>query len=297
MIMPRATAPDIAVIGGGLAGLTCATRLAEHGLHVQLYDKGRQPGGRVARRHRMGLMFEHGARGYRDLVERLADNLTVMSRTRITAITTSDNGRWRLFADSHPLRTVFGGVVLATPAPQAHELLEPVAPELAGRVASVEMRPLLSALVGLPAPAGRAVDHIRFAEGSVAEAIRLPRDDEDGAEAWVLHASADFSRDNLECDPDVVAQHLWSRFRSELALEPPPPVYLRGHRWRHALTETPLGEPFLLDEERQLGVCGDWCLGADVESALASGHALAAKILGIPERPASDVLTAREGSA
>ena len=35
----------IAIIGAGMAGLTCATRLTENGHEVTVIDKGRGPGG------------------------------------------------------------------------------------------------------------------------------------------------------------------------------------------------------------------------------------------------------------
>lgn len=57
----------IAVIGGGLAGLTCATRLRDKlGKHsedceVIVFDKARGPGGRMSsRRAERGLRFNHG---------------------------------------------------------------------------------------------------------------------------------------------------------------------------------------------------------------------------------------------
>lgn len=41
---------EIAIIGAGIAGLTCARTLADQGLTVRVYDKGRGPGGRLSRR-------------------------------------------------------------------------------------------------------------------------------------------------------------------------------------------------------------------------------------------------------
>ncbi|MBJ7444199.1 MAG: NAD(P)-binding protein, partial [Sphingobium sp.] len=37
----------LAIIGAGMAGLACADRLAEDGVAVRLFDKGRGPGGRM----------------------------------------------------------------------------------------------------------------------------------------------------------------------------------------------------------------------------------------------------------
>ncbi|HOX24665.1 MAG TPA: FAD-dependent oxidoreductase [Candidatus Krumholzibacteria bacterium] len=288
MIMPRRI-PDIAVIGAGVAGLACAERLAENGLQVVVFDKGRQPGGRVAHRSRFGLSFEHGAPGQRPLVERLASRVPVMNRCRVTSVEQVAGG-WRLFLDGRPLPRVHTGLVLAMPAVQAVSL----APELADVLRDVVMQPTLSVLVGLPGSLGRAVERIQFRTGSLKLAIRQHNDRPGSSEAWVLHAADDFSRDNLECDPDAVARHLWDRFVAALGIAAPNPVYLRGHRWRYARTEKPLGRNCWQDPARNLGVCGDWCLGHGVDEALASGRALAARILGIPERPVRQPLALTE---
>jgi predicted NAD/FAD-dependent oxidoreductase len=51
----------VAVIGAGIAGLSCATTLARAGIGVTLFEKSRRPGGRVATRRVEGLSFNHGA--------------------------------------------------------------------------------------------------------------------------------------------------------------------------------------------------------------------------------------------
>ncbi|OUX37363.1 MAG: hypothetical protein CBE26_03450 [Kiritimatiellaceae bacterium TMED266] len=52
---------DVLIIGAGIAGLMCATRLQENGADVQLIDKGRNYGGRMATRQFDGATFDHGA--------------------------------------------------------------------------------------------------------------------------------------------------------------------------------------------------------------------------------------------
>lgn len=56
---------SIAIIGAGLSGLSCARALADAGASVQVFDKGRGPGGRTSTRRvevdGAGLSFDHGA--------------------------------------------------------------------------------------------------------------------------------------------------------------------------------------------------------------------------------------------
>lgn len=54
-------AHDVAIIGAGVAGASAARALADRGLRVVVYDKGRVPGGRAATRQRGSVQFDHGA--------------------------------------------------------------------------------------------------------------------------------------------------------------------------------------------------------------------------------------------
>jgi predicted NAD/FAD-dependent oxidoreductase len=51
----------VAVIGAGMAGLSCAGALHRAGAAVTLFDKSRRIGGRLATRRVDGLIFDHGA--------------------------------------------------------------------------------------------------------------------------------------------------------------------------------------------------------------------------------------------
>jgi predicted NAD/FAD-dependent oxidoreductase len=53
--------PRIALIGAGIAGLSCATALAQSGAAVTLYEKSRGPGGRMSTRRGEDWQCDHGA--------------------------------------------------------------------------------------------------------------------------------------------------------------------------------------------------------------------------------------------
>ncbi|WP_445250032.1 NAD(P)/FAD-dependent oxidoreductase [Microcoleus sp. OTE_8_concoct_300] len=69
---------DVAVIGAGMAGLSCAQRLRQAGYSVAVVEKSRGAGGRVATRRVQGTRADHGARyleSQGDAVQRLIEVL------------------------------------------------------------------------------------------------------------------------------------------------------------------------------------------------------------------------------
>jgi len=66
-VVPR----RVAVIGAGLAGLTCARTLADHNINVTVFEKSRGFGGRCATRRDGVWRFDHGAQYFTLRDERL----------------------------------------------------------------------------------------------------------------------------------------------------------------------------------------------------------------------------------
>jgi predicted NAD/FAD-dependent oxidoreductase len=95
-----------------------------------------------------------------------------------------------------------------------------------------------------------------------------------GAEGWVLHASAAWSRTHLEDSAEVIAKTLVEEFWHAIAQSPQPLEFVIAHRWRYALPQEPLPHRYVLDPNLNLAACGDWCGGPRVEGAFLSGLAL-----------------------
>ena len=60
MTEPRDAQTGVAVVGGGMAGLTAACYLARAGTDVTVFEKAPEPGGRAATREREGFLFNRG---------------------------------------------------------------------------------------------------------------------------------------------------------------------------------------------------------------------------------------------
>ena len=323
-----------AIIGSGIAGLSCARKLIDAGHAVTVFDKGRYPGGRCASRARLiagrQWWFDHGAQPFtarnprfRDAVlaslqqgvletgsgavarggeipvarvrgeprygglprmhswpARLAAAMPVQQGVEITAIEKR--------ADLYVLRGAQGAlpglwsrVVLAMPAPQATRLLSEVDTTLAARVAEATLAPCWALLGVFPAGLAQESAVLRpTAPNPISWARRqVAPPGAETEEAWVIHASAEWSRAHLEESPATVQALLlaaWAALLGEPALTC---HHAEVHRWRYALVERSLGEPCLWSPALQIGTCGDWHLGPRVEFAWTSGTTLAETIL------------------
>lgn len=172
----------------------------------------------------------------------------------------------------------FDAVILAIPAPQAANLLNPMAHPFATALATVTFAPCWALMLGFTAaPSGP--DTLTPADSPISWLAR--ENARPGAAAtpvaYTIHASPHWSLAHLEDDADRVITALQETFQSLTGITATP-AYARAHRWRYALAQTPLGQPCLWDATQHLGLCGDWCLAGKLEAAYLSGQALGIKL-------------------
>ena len=307
---------DVVIIGAGMAGVTCARRLAEAGLATVVLDKGRGIGGRMATRRvtlETGtLRFDHGAQyftvrdagfgaaldrvpgataiwqdgaaephrvglpGMSGLPRAMASGLDVRQQAEVTAISRT-NGTWQVTAGEHAICAP--RLVSTVPAPQAARLLGAAHP-LAQDLGAVGIAPCLTLMAAFPADAPAPFTS-RADEAHplawIAQDSSKP-DRPDTATTWVAQASPDWSERHLEEDRDVIAARMLPLLCELIGVAPDLALHAAAHRWRYARVTKPLGRPFL-GGEQGLWLGGDWCLGARVEAAWKSGAAIADAVL------------------
>jgi renalase len=309
----------VIVTGAGLAGLTAARILADASLDVLVLEKSRGLGGRLAtRRLQSGVSFDHGAQyvrardahfekfieralgvgsaapwqpaglsagptavvgtpGMSALVAPLARDISVKHRCVVSGVAETDGGAVVVTEDGREFACRFA--VVAVPAPQASRII--ASRKIAARLASVVMAPCWAILAR--SQGGWSGGNDVWA-GPCPEIAWIARDNSKPARkaagsCWMIHAAPQWSRRNLECEPEEVVDLLMDRFCRIVGIPPHGITYAAAHRWRFAQTETPLGRPFLTNDARSVYCGGDWCLGPRAENAFQSGRAIALEIL------------------
>lgn len=203
----------------------------------------------------------------------LARELDVEYGARIVRVERDRRG-WALLDDRGAAHADFSAVALALPAPIAAALAGSRTP-LAREVKSVRMAPCWATLVAFDRPLAGVPDAGFPDDPMLAWFARNgSKPGRDAPDAWVLHATADWSRVEFDQPAINVQRALLDRFSEHIGQVLPRALVCDGHRWRHARVESPLGEPYLLDAQAGVGFCGDWCLDARSEAAWLSGSAL-----------------------
>jgi len=302
-----------AIIGAGMAGLSCASVLKAAGHAVMLFDKGRGPGGRMSTRRLetpLGDVFmDHGAQyftardpGFQREVEKWREKGTVRTwpiaaadawigtpgmNAVIRQMTEGHDVLWGCqiagmmrkldqwwLIDQNCTSGPFDAVILATPAEQAAVLLSLHDLEMARIALTARSEPCWTSMLVFdqPLPAPQPVIRKR---GIISWAARnSAKPGRNGPEAWVVQASAFWSRSQIEATPDGVSAYLGTALAKALGKEIPEPIVAVSHRWRYAIAAG-TGDGALWNGQIGIGTCGDWLLGPRVESAWLSGRMLA----------------------
>lgn len=209
----------------------------------------------------------------------LASRLSVATNTTIEQMQSTPDG-WQLRLAERgwlPAGASFDGVVLAIPAPQAAVLLQQSAAELAAVASRTAMRGCWAAMLNFDTPVALPFDAAFVQRGPLRWIARdSSKPGRDGAETWLLHASAEWSEDHLEDDAAQVAQLLVDAFAE---LGGPLPRARTAHRWRYANSQPAGQDGSVWHADLRIGLCGDWLHGGNVEGAWLSGHHLAAQVL------------------
>lgn len=301
----------VAVVGAGLSGAACAQALRERGVSVDILERGRGPGGRMASPTLHGRRVDMGAAYFtvkdpefaavvddwtrRGLARPWTDTFDVVSPTGRD--TTAGPVRFaapdglrslvrELLPDDVRFEAQVGSlddlthdaVVLAMPDPQAARL----APDACDWV---DYEPVIAVAAGW-ADRCWTVGDAAFVNDD--DDLSFVADDGarrgDAAPVLVAHTTASRAQQHLDQPGDAVAPVIAALRR--LLDVATAPSWTHAHRWTFAKPAGTHGDAEfgLLTDGRPLGLCGDaWCPTGSprVESAWLSGKRLGAAVAAV----------------
>ena len=303
----------VGIVGAGISGLACASRLAENGIGVALYDKGKRPGGRLStlqldcRTWDFGAQFIEQGQGafalqianWRQagviepwpegpsgalvgvptmarLVTEMAAHHDVRFTTQVTRLARTGGG-WQLGGpglDDGP----FDALVLAIPAEQAAPLLSLHDLSMAREAAAIRSRACWTVMAAFSERVS-APDVVADCPPLALAARDSSKPGRADSECWVIQADAAWTAAHLERDAGWVAEALLEAFADQCAAPLPPHTFLKAHRWRFAAPHGHAAGP-LWNAQLRLGACGDWCAAPDVGGAWNAGTELAERMIG-----------------
>ncbi|RYF53658.1 MAG: FAD-dependent oxidoreductase, partial [Comamonadaceae bacterium] len=301
--MSLATPQMVAIVGAGLAGLSCAQSLLQAGHTVHVFDKARGPSGRMSTRRAEDehgpWQCDHGAQYFtaRDpafraevarwqqagvaamwdarlvsfdgsawttpntplerfvgtprmtspaawLVQQLGDRALAQWQTTVQLLDRTKDG-WAITSAEHGTHSQrYDAVLLAVPAPQAVPLLLPVAPAGAAVAAGARMRGSWAVMLRYAAPLALPWDGAFINTGPLrwvaCDSSKPGRAPAQGAETWLLHASAEWSEAHMEDSAESVTSALLAAFAAVSGASGSAPLAATAHRWRYADTEPAL---------------------------------------------------------
>ena len=171
----------------------------------------------------------------------------------------------------------FNIIIAAIPAPQAAELFKEISPKLTEISQSVKMTGSWAVMLNFEEKVNLNFDSAFINGGPLRWITRNNSKPERGVtEAWVLHATSEWSESHLDISREEATELLINEF---VALGGSLPKQSQAHLWRYAEAAQPLHTTFAWDAENNLGICSDWLNSGRVEGAWLSGKRLAEFII------------------
>jgi hypothetical protein len=215
-----------------------------------------------------------GTPGMASIVRPLAESVRIHTSRNVHTVKRVDKA-WYVWFDDQTSAGPFAAVGITVPAFEARLLLGDL-DNLADQLAKVFMAPCWALTIIFEEQVLPDADVysdmsqvIRWVSRNNSKPGRTSR-----GETVVVHAAPSWTRETEDAEPELVAQELWAEVCRVMSLPRVEPAQMQAHLWRHALTDTALGESFLYQREQMIGVGGDWCRGRVAEHAYLSGLGL-----------------------
>lgn len=216
--------------------------------------------------------FFLGTPAMNQLCKLMASTHTIKLNTPITKIRQKE--KWVLSDSKSHLYQNFDWVISTAPAPQTEEMFsahfkhDPI-------IKQITMEPKFVLLLGSSKKIDLPFDLI-FVEKSIVSSIIINSSKPKRSEAFsmVVQSTSAFSKKHLHHETQDVQNLLLQeteRILNEYSISYDSQCL---HLWKYAQRSSRENYSNLVDHQKKIAACGDWCLGNDVEAAFTSAYNL-----------------------
>lgn len=207
----------------------------------------------------------------------IAADLDVKLNTAIKVI--KPGNKWQLVDDHDNDLGMYDWVIVTAPAEQA-SMLMPDDFQFKQAMMAIKMIGCYSVMLGFEFNPIQDFDAALVNRSDISWiSVNSSKPNRPHQPTLLVHSSNEWAEANMNMDLDAATEHLCKELTRVAGVTVNMAKHVRGHRWRYANVNKQPNENGLIDFERQLAACGDWCLQGRVESAFLVGERVANQIL------------------
>ena len=300
----------IAIIGAGFSGCNLYNNLIEKYDDITIFEKARGVGGRLSTKYIDDKFINHGTssitpltddlklyclnlaankivkarydtfypiKGINNICKFLINEKDLVKNTRISKASL-ENSKWILEDENHNIYKDFDLLLLTIPVPQILQMKIDLPKELKENLAKVEYDSNFSLILhssnqDLKLPINKLYENPDI-ENIVENSKNYSYKD---FSSYVIHSTKEYANCVNENSKEEIAEMFLDNFDDETK-EILKKFTIIPHLWKYAFAKTSLDMPYFLNNEKNLGICGDYFSHSNLEAALLSSELLAQSV-------------------
>ena len=295
----------IAIIGAGFSGCNLYNNLKEKYEDITIFEKSRGVGGRLSTKYIEDKFIDHGTsslipitddlkffcldlaknnvlkakydefipkNGIDSICKFLIDEKDLLVNTKIIKAQNSNN-KWFLEDENHKVYEDFDLLFITIPAPQILEMQIELQDDFKQKLSHIKYDSVFSLI--LYSNENLKLDEKKIYENvDVSDIINnskkyLYKD----VSSYIIHSTKEFANCLNHKNKDEIYKLFLENFEEELQDELKIFTTI-AHFWKYANAKNSLDMPYFLNEEKNLGICGDYFNHNNMEAALSSSELL-----------------------
>ena len=302
----------IAIIGAGFSGCNLYNNLKDKYENITIFEKSRGAGGRLSTKYIEDKFIDHGTstlipitddlkffcldlakngvlkakydefipkNGIDSICKFLINEKDLLSNTKIIKAQNIDN-KWILEDEKHEIYEDFDLLFITIPAPQIFEMQIELPVDFKEKLSNIKYNSIFSMI--LYSNEDIKLNENKLYENSDIENIvnNSKKYGYKDFSSYVVHLSKEFTNGvnhkTKEEIYELFIENLDDETKKDLNK-----FTIIPHLWKYATAKSSLDMPYFFNEEKNIGICGDYFNHNNIEAALLSSELLGNKILNL----------------